>query len=253
MAIGAAFGPMIPAATATAAPLTGGLSLLPALISGGASLLGGILGNESSAKQASKQRRWQEYMSNTAHQREATDLYKAGLNPILTATGGKGASTPSGAMAQQSDVLTPAVATAQHSRRLTKELDLLREQISREASTTDLNVAATGKNQADARLSDQLNAESQEREAGIKATADLTREQERKTEQERKNLAQQEWSHHYQALADRFLPGVASSSAAQAENRKRFEQSDFGMANPFVRFLIEILRGTNELPGPWRR
>lgn len=43
-----------------------------------------------------RNRRWQTYMSNTAHQREIADLQRAGINPLATAMGGSGASTPSG-------------------------------------------------------------------------------------------------------------------------------------------------------------
>lgn len=57
------------------------------------------LAMEFNAREAEKNRQWQEYMSNTAHQREVADLKSAGLNPVLSASGGNGAAVTSGATA----------------------------------------------------------------------------------------------------------------------------------------------------------
>lgn len=56
--------------------------------------------NEWSAREAQKNRDWQTEMSNTAHQREMADLQAAGLNPVLTVSGGSGASVGSSGIAQ---------------------------------------------------------------------------------------------------------------------------------------------------------
>lgn len=51
------------------------------------------------SSEAAKNRDWQQMLSNTAHQREIADLKAAGLNPVLSAMNGNGASVGSGATA----------------------------------------------------------------------------------------------------------------------------------------------------------
>lgn len=69
-------------------------SAIGGLVSGVTSLIGGENQNSTAKEIASDNNATSIELANTAHQREVQDLKAAGLNPILSATGGSGASTP---------------------------------------------------------------------------------------------------------------------------------------------------------------
>lgn len=93
-------------------------AMLAAGIGGGLNLLGGLANSmfanaanskqmDFNARQAAIHRNWLERMANTAHQREVEDLRAAGLNPILSATGGTGAATPAASAASVGQLHAP--------------------------------------------------------------------------------------------------------------------------------------------------
>lgn len=76
--------------------------------------VGSFVGNKAidllfSNYQANKAWRRQQFASQNAHQWEVADLKAAGLNPILSATGGNGANLPSVAVAQNANSEAPNI------------------------------------------------------------------------------------------------------------------------------------------------
>lgn len=233
-----------------------------AAIAGGAlaNFLGARKANEAQVDLGEKQMEFQERMSNTSYQRAVQDMQAAGLNPMLAVSQG-GASSPQGAMPQVTNEMGAAVSGAvqgmsllgglQELERSQASIGLMNAQAAKAASETvdqRLNTALraaqselTGA-KADVARSTVSDAIAQVRFATARAGHEADRAG---FEAGRSGIG-------YLREKDTFDADVAKRKAearikqlgvSEAEAMSEFWKSDFGVSNPYIRGILDIVRG----------
>lgn len=221
-------------------------SALPGIMTGIGTILGGPLGGLAgsvlsgifSAKSAKSQQKFQEYMSSTAHQREVADLRAAGLNPILSATGGKGASTPAGTSVNYSNP-TEAVNSA---RVVNAQLENIKADTMLKATTAQKESAiATNQEVQTAQLKWTAN----DLQSKIASEAKTAGEQYLQSQHQTENLKWIAIAAKENAQLSRYQQLIAGEQLKSALNEGKISETQFGQFMAYINRMTSVIPFVN--------